>query len=109
MNNSVLISKNVPLTARLKATEIWVASDGSVTIYASQFGPKQQVPSLTAEYLDSLCSRFYYGGYTHQNAIADIMLLNSVLRRSQYDDFYDSLRYNLSHRNITVISSSLFR
>ena len=109
MTDSVLIAKNVHLTARLTAAEIWVNSDGEVGIVASQFGPNAPVPDLDAEYLDSLCSKFYYGGYTHQNAIADIMLLNGILRRSQYDEFYESLSNNLRYRRITIIASKLFQ
>ena len=107
-SNPVLIAKNVRLTYRLTAKEIYVSSDGEVLIITSQFGPNAPMPELTVEYLESLCSRMYYGGYTHQNAIADIMLLNSVLTAKHYGDFYAALREHLSRQKITIISSELF-
>lgn len=107
--NSVLIAKNVPLTFRLRAREIWVSADGEVTVFASQFGPQQAMPRLTAEYLESLCAKFYFGGNARQNAIADIMLLNGILTRSQYDSFYYNLSNNLNKGNLTVIYSPLFQ
>ena len=109
MNNSIIIAKDVPLTFRLRAREIWVSSAGEVMIIASQYGPKQPVPILQAGYLESLCTSFYFGGKTRQNSIADILLLNGFLARDQYDDFYSDLCYNLSSGNITVVYSALSR
>lgn len=108
-SNPVLIAKNIRLTYKLTAKEIYVSPDGEVLILTSQFGPNAPMPELTVEYLESLCSRMYYGGHAHQNAIADIMLLNSVLTAKHYGDFYTSLRNNLSRQKITVISSELFQ
>ena len=108
-NNSVLIAKDTRLTFKLLANAIYVSPDGEVTIVAEQFGPNAEVPELTVDYLDAICSRFYYGGYTHQDAIADIMLLNSVLSLRDYDDFYSALENNLKSGKITIISSVLFR
>lgn len=107
-DESILIARNIRLTYKLTAKEIYVNPEGEITIIASQYGPNAPVPELTVEFLESLCSRFYYGGYNHKNAIADIMLLNSVLRGWQYDSFYDSLRSNLSDHKLTVITSELF-
>lgn len=109
MNKSIIIAKNVPLTARLRAQEIWVSNLGEVTIISSQFGPNITIPDLTAEYLESLCAKFYFNSYTRQNAIADIMLLNGFLTRSQYGELYFNLRDNLQKRNLTIITSSLFQ
>ena len=106
--DSVLVTKNVPLTTRLTAREIWVSKDGEITLFVSQFGPDQPIPRFTVEYLESLCMDFYYGGHVHLNAIADIMLLNGVLPHSRYEKFYQALRYNAEHGNLTIIRSSLF-
>ena len=107
-NNSVVIARNIPLTARLKATEIWVSSDAEITIYTTQFGPSQPIPDLSLEYLESICRKFYYGGKAHQNAIADILLLNGFLMRPQYDEFYYNLLKTINNGEYTVISSPLF-
>ena len=109
MNNSILIAKNVPLEARLRAKEIWVDTDGNVTIVVKHFGPEQKIPYMSLEYFDSLCSRFYYSNYTHANAIADIMLLNGMLTRNQYDEFYSNLRNTLETNHFTVVHSELFQ
>lgn len=106
--DAVLIARNIRLTFKLVAKEIYVTPAGEVFITTRQFGPKAPIPDLTVEYLEAICSRFYYGGYAHQNAIADIMLLNSVLTAKHYGDFYNALRSNLSRHKITVISSELF-
>lgn len=106
--DSVLIGKNIRLSYKLTAKEIYVSPDGEVTIITSQYGPNVPMPQLTVEYLESICSRMYYGGYNHKNAIADIMLLNSVLRRRQYDDFYAALQDNLEENKMTIIASPLF-
>ena len=108
MNKTILISKNVRLTFKLTATAIYVSPIGEVFVTTSQYSPNAPFPELTVEYLESLCSKFYYGGYTHQNAIADILLLNGLLTTGHYDDFYDSLRQNLEEQKITVISSELY-
>ena len=105
----VLIAKNVQLTFRLTALELYVSSDGAVIIISSQIGPNVTCPKLTVEYLESLCRSFYYGGQQHQNAIADILLLNRLLRKYEYGDFYDCLSYNLENGNITIISSEIFQ
>lgn len=105
--NEILIAKNIPLTARLTAKEIWVSASGSVTLIAAQFGPNQPIPKLSVEYIDSLCSRFYYGAYAHKNAIADILLLNGFLTRSRYDTFYYALQQNLERGNILIVYSPL--
>lgn len=109
LNDSIIIAKNVPLTFKLTAKEIWVSNNGDVTIVTSQIGPNVTCPALTAEYLDSLCCDFYFGGKRHQNAIADILLLNRLLSRYEYGDFYDSLRYNLKSKTLTIITSEYFR
>lgn len=103
----VIIAKNVPLTARLKAKEIWVDSSANLTIVADQFGPEQAIPYMCVEYLEALCSKFYYNNYTHQNAIADIMLLNGILTRSDYEEFYDMLRESVESERYTVIWAEL--
>ena len=108
MNDAVLIGKNIPLTYKLTAKEIYISPNGEVTIIAQKFGPRTIIPNLSVEYLESICSRFYFGGYDHQNAIADIMLLNSVLRKANYDDFYYNLKENVRNHKITVIFSQLF-
>lgn len=108
-NGSVLIARNIRLTFKLLAKEIYVSSDGSVTIVAEQFGPRAEMPELSVDYLDAICSKHYYGGYLHQDAIADIMLLNSVLSLKEYGDFYSALAENLKNGNVTVISSALFQ
>ena len=108
-DNAVLIARNIRLTFKLMAKAIYVYGDGSVTIIAEQFGPLAKVPELSVDYLDAICSKFYYGGYLHQDAIADIMLLNSALTLSEYGDFYSALAENLSSGKITVISSVLFQ
>lgn len=109
MYDSILVARNVQLTFRLKAKEIYISPDGSVTIIASQIGPHAPCPSLSVEYLESLCCSFYYGGKFHKYAIADIMLLNHMLRRYEYGGFYDALRYNLESQTMTIISSEIFR
>lgn len=108
-NKSVLIGRDIRLTFKLLAKAIYVSADGSVTIVLEQFGPKADFPELSVDYLDAVCSQFYYGGYLHQDAIADIMLLNSVLSLKEYDDFYSALESNLRSGNITIISSPLFQ
>ena len=108
-SNSIIISRDIPLTARLRALELWVSKSGELTIIASQFGPKQPIPKLSMGYLESLCTQFYFGGLSRQNSIADIMLLNGFLTRSQYDDFYFSLEENLNNGNMTIIYSELFQ
>ena len=107
-SEAVLIGKNIRLSYKLTAKAIYVSPDGEVTIFTSQFGPNAPIPHLTVEYLESLCSQLYYGGHNHKNAIADIMLLNSVLRKRQYDDFYASLQDNLAENKMTIIASVLF-
>lgn len=109
LNDSVLISRNIQLTFKLLAKEIYVSKSGELTLIVNQIGPYAPCPDLTVEYLEFLCSKFYYGGKPHKHAIADILLLNSLLRAYDYGDFYDSLRYNLEHRNVTIISSVIFR
>ena len=108
-NDSVLITKDISITPELSAKAIYVSASGEVTIIADRFDGSSDVPDLTVDYLDALCSRFYYGGYLHQDAIADIMLLNSVLSLRDYDDFYASLDQSLKNGNVTIISSTLFR
>jgi len=108
-NSTVLIARDIQLTYKLRAKSIYVDSDGSVAIVMEHFGPKTQIPELTVDYLDALCSKFYYGGYTHQDAIADIMLLNSVLTRGDYGNFYSALESNLRAGNVSVISSPIFQ
>ena len=108
MNNSVLISRNIQLSYKLTAKEIHITSSGEVILFTKHFGPKILIPNLTIDYLEALCSKFYFGGYTHQNAIADIMLLNGLLSTNNYGDFYDALRNNLAKQRVTIISSDLF-
>ena len=108
MNNCILISKNVRLTFNLIAKSIYVTTQGDVIIVAKKYTPNATIPLLTVEYLESLCSKFYYGGYSHQNAIADIMLLNNYLTTSHYGDFYYALHNNLEKQRVTVISSEPF-
>lgn len=109
LNNSIIIAKNVPLTTRLKAKEIWVSGTGEVTIFTAQFGPAQPIPKLNVTYLESLCSKFYFGGIARQNSIADMLMLNGILARSQYDDFYYCLSRTLNRGELTIIASILFR
>ncbi len=108
-NDSVLIAKNVQLTFKLTAKEIYVSNSGEITIITTQIGPNAPCPKLTVGYLESLCSEFYYGGKPRKHAIADILLLNSLLSSKAYGDFYECLRYNLDHQNLTIISSKIFR
>ena len=107
--SSVLISKNVRLTSKILAKEIYVSADGSVTIIVEQFCPRAEFPALSVDYLDAICSKYYYGGYMHQDAIADVMLLNSVLSLKDYGDFYATLAENLKLGRLTIISSILFQ
>ena len=109
MLNTVLIAKNIRLTFKLTAKEIHVSSDGEIIIIAKQFGPNAPIPTLTVNYLEALCSKFYYGGVAHQHAIADILLLNGYLHTSDYGDFYASLHNNLTEQRVTIISSELFQ
>lgn len=92
------------MTFRMTARAIYVSGSGEVTIVLEQTGPQEPLPEISADYLDALCSRFYYGGYTHQDAIADILLLNGVLSQKDYDGFYAALRENLSAGRITLMS-----
>ena len=106
-NDSIIIAKDIPLTSRLRAKEIWVSGTGDVTIFAAQYGT-YTIPELSVEYLDSLCSSLFFGNYTHQNAIADIMLLNGILRRDRFAEFYQTLREKLKRHSITIISMESF-
>lgn len=108
-DNCVLISKNVQLTFKLTAKEIYISNEGKVIIVTSQIGPNASCPRLSVEYLESLCRDFYYGGKPHAHAIADILLLNRLLSRNAYGDFYEYLSYNLEKQNITFICSELFQ
>jgi hypothetical protein len=105
--HEVIIAKNIQLQSRLKAKEIWVSAFGDITIVADHFGPKQSIPYLCVEYLEAICSKFYFNNYTHQNAIADILLLNGALTRSDYEDFYDRLRDSTETERYTVIWAEL--
>ena len=105
MSRTILIAKNVRLTYRLTATAIYISATGEICIHIESFGPNVKIPQLSVEYLDSLCSSFYYGGYTHKTAIADIMLLNGYLSSVDYESFYDSLRRNLEAQRMTIIST----
>ena len=107
MGDTILISKNVRLTFALTASAVYVSNRGELILHVIQFGPKLKLPQLSVEYLEALCSKFYYGGYAHKNAIADIMLLNGYIRAIHYDDFYEALRNNLEEQRVTVISSEL--
>lgn len=102
-----VVARNERLTYDIEAAVIYVSPDGEVVIVADYFNPYAKIPDLSADYLDALCSRFYYGGYEHQDAIADILLLNGALTRDSYDDFYASLRDRLSRGEVTVISGEL--
>jgi len=102
--DTVLVAKDIRLTFRTVAKSIYVSSHGEVTIVLERFGPEEPLPDITADYLDAICSRFYYGGYTHQDAIADILLLNGVLSHRDYDEFYSALKSNLCDGKITVIA-----
>ena len=105
MNNTVLISKNVRLTYKLTAEEIFVSNDGSVTMLIENYGPNISIPDLSLDYLEALCSRFYFGGEGHRAAIADIMLLNGVLVSIlQYEDFYFKLGESLRNRRYIIIT-----
>ena len=107
MNNAILVSENVRLTFSLTATKIYVSSDGEVYLSLQSYNPKIKIPPLTVEYLESLCSKFYYGGYEHPTAIADIMLLNGFLSTRDYGDFYYLLRHNMLEQRLTIISAEL--
>jgi len=109
MIKQIIVAKNVRLTYKLIAKAIYVSNKGEVTIVTTQYGPNAPIPNLKAEHLEFLCSKFYYGGYSHRNAIADILLLNGYLSTRQYDDFYEELRNNLEEQRITVISSELLQ
>lgn len=102
-----VVARNERLTYDVEASIIYVSPDGEVVIVADSFNPYAIIPDLSADYLDALCSHFYYGGYEHQDAIADILLLNGVLTRDSYDDFYASLRDRLSRGEVIVISGEL--
>lgn len=108
-DRAILIARDIRLTFKLHAKAIYVSQAGEVTIVVEKLDPKEKLPELSADYLDAICSKFYYGGYLHQDAIADIMLLNSALSAKDYDDFYSALNNNLKSGNITVISSALFQ
>ena len=103
-SNEFLIAKNTRLTCRTVAKSIYVSPNGEVTFVIDRVGIEEPLPEISAEYLDALCSRFYYGGYTHQDAIADILLLNGVLSLKDYDSFYSALKSNLRDGKITVIA-----
>lgn len=109
LSDSILIAKNVQLTFKLTAKEVYVSCNGDITLIVKQLGPCAPCPDLTVEYLESLCRDFYYGGKPHRHAIADILLLNGLLSSFCYGDFYDSLRDNLENNSITVISSEIFQ
>ena len=109
MYESIIIAKNVPLTTRLTAKEILINAQAQITITALQFGPSQPIPKLTTDYLEYLCTKFYFGGYSRQHSIADILMLNGLLARDQYDDFYYVLGRTLSRGEFTIITSQLFR
>ena len=109
MSDSILIAKNIRLTFKLTAKEIYVSNEGDVTIFTSQIGPYAPLPKLSCEYLESLCRDFYYGGNQHRHAIADMLLLNRLLSRNDYGDFYENLSYNLEHNYVTIIASEIFR
>ena len=109
MSDAIIIARNVRLTFKLTAKEIWVSPDGEITIITSQLGPNAPVPPLNVEFLETLCCNFYYGGHPHPNAIADILLLNGLLKRYEYGDFYDNLRENLESQTMTIIVSDIFQ
>ena len=109
LNDSVLIARNVRLTFKFTAKEIYVSSLGEVTIISSQIGPNAPCPTLNVDFLESLCCDFYYGGKPHNHAIADILLLNRLLKSSEYGDFYDSLQENLDSQTLTIVSSEIFQ
>ena len=108
MSKTILISKNVRLTFALTAKAIYVSNKGELFLSLVHFGPEIKIPQLTVEYLEALCSKFYYGGYAHPYAIADIMLLNGYIRAVHYGDFYNALRKNLEEQRVTVVSTELF-
>lgn len=107
--DACVISRNVQLSDLLLATAIYVSSDGRVFITTdSMYANEREIlPTLSVEYLDALCSKHYFGGYGHQGAIADILLLHDALTKDMYDDFYSALRSNLAAGNITIVSSQL--
>lgn len=107
-NKPILIARNIPLSARLTALEIWVSPRGDITIYSAQYG-YSQIPKLTTDYLDSLCSKHYYGTYTHRHAIADVMLLEGILSKDQYSDLYLNIDQAIRGGGVTVVASLLFR
>ena len=109
MYDSVVIARNVHLTSDLFAKSIYVTRNGEVSIVFNQDSPVTSIPELTVDYLDTLCSRFYYGGYSHKHAIADILLLNGLLSSRYYPDFYDALRNNLVEQRVTIISYGLLQ
>ena len=109
MSKPIVIAKNVPLTTRLTALEILITNTAEITIITSQFGPDQNIPQLSTGYLEHLCTEDYFGGIARQHSIADILMLNGLLTRSQYDDFYYILDRTLSRGEFTIISSELFR
>ena len=101
----VLISRDCVFPSGLRAAAVYVSTQGDVTIVAHEYSPKTGIPDLNAECLEAICSRFYYGGRNHRDAIADIMLLNGLIRRSEYDEFYAALNKNMQKRRLTIISS----
>ena len=107
--NSIIIAKDVQLTPKLTAKEIYISSDGEILISTDKPGPYTPYPKLTAEYLEHLCTKFYYGGKHRKHAIADILLLNRLISSKDYGDFYDNLNYNAENQNITIIASVFFR
>ena len=88
LNDSVLISKNIQLTYKLTAIEIYISRSGDITLIVSQIGPYAPCPKLSVDYLEALCCSFYFGGHPRRYAIADILLLNGLLRKYEYSDFY---------------------
>ena len=100
-----LIGKKVDLPNGLIADAIYVSTRGNVLLVAEKYSPKFGALSLDTEYLEAICSRFYYGGRCHCHAIADIALLNGALSISDYDTFYAALRASTENGNLTVISS----
>lgn len=103
----VLFSKDHVFPSGLSAIAVYVSACGEVTIVTKGYSPKIGVPVLDTRYLEAMCSRFYYGGRDHRDAIADVMLLNGFLRRSEYDSFYAALNDNMMNRRLTIVSSQM--
>lgn len=107
--NEVVVTRNARLPGGVLASAIYVSPAGEVYIVTDESSPKYSVPSVSNEYLEAVCSKFYYGGVSHRDAIAGILLLHGALSKNDFGVFYEALRANLSAGRVTVISPERFQ